>query len=463
MYCRKCGRQLEDGDVFCAYCGTETGWKEEKDSTDPGSYEKREADTVPEPAPENRVEDAASEPENGAEDAAPEAENRVESAAPAQEKRMEDMTSVPGRKDADSIPVPKKSKAAPLLAVLLAVFAGAACFLLWMVKTGNDPFGLSGTRKSADRIQAEEITKEAQTKEEPAKEESATEEPAEEEQTEEATDAVKPEDMAAADEVVITGGDVKTDAEAKEALKQLWEEALDCVRNGDKAGFSELYRGEPAIIDEEYDGFKNNVLPDLYPTVQYAIIESEGNYFAGYIVDSVSSGAKGGATNAMWHNWAIRMSNADGIWKFDFTEECREALAKGYFHNLPEEAIEAFKNGRNATLIGTNSEYLWADTSVVIPMNMGGKIYALWENEDGSLGALLYVSNGSDTITSFYSFEVSISSDRLGNLVSRSFQGEALAPFSAKNITLTIPREELPVDISGEWGKISTDVHYHYN
>ena len=434
MYCRKCGRQLLDDSVFCGYCGT----KVEMDTQENPEYDTETSNSSAIEA---------------------EANDNRDSISSSPEREESDDSRISGQELERAI-AQKHSKAPVIILVLLA--AAVIGYLIWSLKTGNDPtgiverLGLNPQKKQA----AESVIKDSEAADSEAaivQTEEQTEviaEPATETQIE----------SISSDEIIVAGADIKTDDEARAALKDLWEQACTCVRNGDTAGFAQLYKGEQSFIDKMYAEFRDVILPEEneYPTTQFGVVQDDGTYFVGLIERSVSSGTKQTSSSWMCRDRTITFSYSDGEWRFDGTDEVRKALEKAYIHNIPEAAIQAFENGRNFMLFGDDYELRWADTTLVIPMNIGGKIYCMWENEDGSLGLLLYLSNGTDTITSFSTTEVIVESSNLGTMVDKDFGGEMLAPNSARNYVLTIPREDLPVDISADWGEVSTNVHTTY-
>ena len=253
--------------------------------------------------------------------------------------------------------------------------------------------------------------------------------------------------------------------EAIEASKQLFEKAVDCVKNEDREGLRDLiiYDDRDEIDQKYIDNFFEMVktyVSNNYTSTEYYNICGDGKTFATGILSSLVSGQYPD-TKSMKYTIYLGITYTDGKWGIVNSEEGTSKINEMLINNFPTEVKDARENGRNCTRFET-FDLTWLDPTVVIPGTLDASVYLAWQNEDGSVGILVNVKNGTDEIRSINSIDVTLTDESLGEILYVERTGEMIEPKRSRNYTITVD----PADVktgTETWTQISAHVHTSNN
>ncbi len=232
-------------------------------------------------------------------------------------------------------------------------------------------------------------------------------------------------------------------AQAQLAFQELFEEAIEYCENYDLEGFYTLYRDAEENqdqVDMDYVYLSESFIPAMNSETRYSIISGDGTYFMGYIENYETEGTYPDATSTSNH-LTVSLSYVDGEWKFDDTEAAAVAAASYSTSIYPEEMLEAKDQALN-TVDLSDSDYSWADSSAVLPDEVLGKVYLVWENQDGSISLLLNVKNGTPQDRTVDTATIYVTDSMFGELFTTTWEGQTVKANSSENFIVTIPLDE---------------------
>jgi len=254
-----------------------------------------------------------------------------------------------------------------------------------------------------------------------------------------------------------------TNEQAKLAFQNLMEQTLDYVRNEDYNAFASLYRNaSEEAINSDYQYYHDTIIGDGYPDFAYTAFAGDGTHFMGFMQNSLTSGYYPDY-RTMQHNTSLSFSYVDGEWKFDYSEEIMNALNQILLNDYyPAECMQSAGITGNGIDFSNGADFSWVNEDIVIPGSLAANIYLAWQNEDGSVGLLLNVKNGTNEIRAMNSITVTFTDDTLGTIFNETFSGENIAPGKAKNYLLTVDAARVMTGRQ-KWGSVHYDVDTQSN
>lgn len=343
-----------------------------------------------------------------------------------------------------------------LCAIIGVLVVGISIVLILLLKNNKDP----ENSKTANAGTTEFRSTEIMTTETPVNSEKKTEDNAEAQSTER-TESNTTENQT---EDVVAVKEVPTRKEAKEAFDKLYEKAVSYYKEQNVAGFYKLFTSTTSNdeMDSSYDSL-GQILDKDYPNENSEIIWDDGQYFMVFVQRSLTT-SNNGKTNSAWNSkWWI-ITREDGKWKFDASEKAYIALddeKTGVYQAVfPDGWLDARKNGRNSATFDTN-DLSWVNHEMIIPGFFDARVYVAWQNEDGSLGVLINVKNGTDYIQNIKSITFTITDDELGTVIEKKTGGDTINPGKALNYTITIDASEVLTGTQ-QWGQLHSSVDLVY-
>lgn len=231
--------------------------------------------------------------------------------------------------------------------------------------------------------------------------------------------------------------------EAKQAFKELFEEAIECCEAYDIDGFTELYRDAEDCEDQilaDYVYLSDSFIPAMNSETRYSIISGDGTYYMGYIENYETTGTYPDAESTSNH-LTVSLSCVNGEWKFDDSEAAAQAAASYSTTIYPADMLSAKEKARN-TVDLSNSDYSWTDPAAVLPDQVIGKVYLAWENADGSISMLLNVKNGTPVDKIVDTATIYVTDSMLGELFTVDWDGETVKAYTSENYIINVPVEE---------------------
>jgi hypothetical protein len=251
------------------------------------------------------------------------------------------------------------------------------------------------------------------------------------------------------------GEHVPTQAEAKKAFQTLFEQALEDCRNDDEKAFFDHFRypeGKEDQVSNTYKYLKDEYLSSEYPDTQYACI-GDGTYYIGAVLNTISSGQYPN-TKSMNNTAVFAYSYKNGKWKFDGSDSAQTAFMEECTDLIDPSCKEAYQAGRNFRFFG--SDFSWIDNDIVIPGVLAENVYVAWQNEDGSVGYLLNIKNGTDEIRYIYNIVSTFTDKDLGEICSSTVGDEMIAPGTSKNYIITVDADDVNTG-NKKWGSVEVN------
>ena len=251
-----------------------------------------------------------------------------------------------------------------------------------------------------------------------------------------------------------------TAEDAKAAFQDLVEQAFECVQQDDKDGLAALYTGN--ITEENIDNafnFLKGIKVDKYPDKQYFVI---GGNEEMYICEAFYSVTAGTLQNAHYETQtfcSIMCYTEDG-WKLDASEETQTEMVEILKNMYPEQFKSAMDNGRNIATF-EYGDYSCMKNNIVVPGTIDGKVYAAWQNEDGSVTVMINVKNGSDEPQYIKNISFSLKDESLGTIVEGEHEGDIISPNKSENFVFTVDAAKVNTD-DKTWGDIQYSCQCKY-
>lgn len=251
-----------------------------------------------------------------------------------------------------------------------------------------------------------------------------------------------------------TNGDI-TNEQAEEQFKRLTDQAINFCRNGNYDAFAALFRNtDNNTIEDTYQMFQQ-IIDSGFPDYDYTVCGGNGTYFYGYLQTNLTSGYYPHC-NTMQCYLQYPFSYMSGEWKLDHSEDAQIAVTEELMNNeYPEEFRNACDAGRNA--IHDDQFPTSLNGGIVIPGNLEAGTYFIWQNEDGSVGLVITVKNGTADIRHVSSVSVALSDNPIGTIFDTTFYIDRnIAPGKVENYTFTVEFDQV---FSGwsSWGSEGVD------
>lgn len=243
-----------------------------------------------------------------------------------------------------------------------------------------------------------------------------------------------------------------TAEDAKAAFQDLIEQALDCVQQDDKDSLLALYTENTTEenIDNLYGNIKN-VNVDKYPDKQYFVYGGNDEMYMCEAFYSVTAGTLPN-TDSETMSLSSGLRYTEDGWKLDASEETQTEMVEILKNIYPEQFKNAMDNGRNIATF-EYGEYSWVKNNIVIPGAVDGKVYAVWQNEDGSVTFMINVKNGSDEAQYIKNISFSLENESLGTIAEGEHEGDIISPNKSKNYVFTVDASKVNTD-DKTWGII---------
>ena len=274
---------------------------------------------------------------------------------------------------------------------------------------------------STEEVETTEITTEATT----AKEENDTVEPT----------------------IVESENNPDANSEAMAAIKEIWDKAVEYVKNEDEEGFySNLFvNGEKGEWDDDFKSIRNFLndyfMTDENPRIEFQEIFESGNYYLMVVK---------GYSKSQYEYKTIPITCIDGKWLIDRTSESYKKKDEKMYSYVPEGYIEAKDSGRNVYI--NDWSLVWMNTSIYVPGQFRTPISLMWQNADGSVDVLMNVQNGKDEDKQVTKWRMFVSSDNNEKIFDINYDGDGtvIPPKTAKNMLVHIKKEDVKTGMA-EW------------
>lgn len=242
--------------------------------------------------------------------------------------------------------------------------------------------------------------------------------------------------------------------EAEDAFKRLFQIAFDLVEKEDLESYLDLF------VDPDPDNEYVNTLYDFiigckensYEDTCYGMVGGDGTYFVGNVMKSLTSGVYPNTKTMSSYSYCT-ISYKEGKWKFDNQDE--EHWHEIIWKELPQEYIEAEEAGRNAMMIagieGGGVCFAWMCSNMVVPGALETNVRLIWQNEDGSVGVLVNIQNGTDEIRNVDKIYVTATDDALGEIFYSEVRGTNIPPNKSENFVFDVPADDIQTGTEA-WG-----------
>ncbi len=198
-------------------------------------------------------------------------------------------------------------------------------------------------------------------------------------------------------------------------VEDLWQRALQAAKNSDEAALAKLYRdADKATLETTMESLR--YINQSYDTANFVLLAQKDNLYAieciSYIVTS------GGTLKYKRQDFVIR--NSFGNWAFATGADAQAlydtVMPMGEMANMLEGYNQAVAAKRNAQITNTFN-YMALDETLVFEGSKSADCLALWQNEDGSVSAMLHLVNGTNQNVDFAKLKFQVTDKSTGKTI----------------------------------------------
>ena len=269
--------------------------------------------------------------------------------------------------------------------------------------------------------------------------------------------------------MTLTGGsDAKvvradaSDEEVVEATQELLSDFEEYAGN-DYEHFAELYRDtSEETIKNEFDAATETVnhIGKYDRQIFQVLAEVDGYYAVGntfYIVAGTHPN-----THMEWDSYIWVVSEKDGEWKFDYSDEANEKLSDKIVDLYPAGYAKATNEGKNTAFFGT-ANYMYVDETKVYEGCNNNELKYMYQNDDGSVVLGIWLANGTNNNIYYSSGTLTVTDETLGTVIDLSDLNvdTSVKAMNSRVVELTIPASEVMTGTQG-WGSLDSNFGVDY-
>lgn len=269
--------------------------------------------------------------------------------------------------------------------------------------------------------------------------------------------------------MTLTGGsDAKvvqadaSDEEVVEATQELLSDFEEYAGN-DYEHFAELYRDtSEETIKNEFDAATETVnhIGNYDRQIFQVLAEVDGYYAVGntfYIVAGTHPN-----THMEWDSYIWVVSEKDGEWKFDYSDEANEKLSDKIVDLYPAGYAKATNEGKNTAFFGT-ANYMYVDETKVYEGCNNNELKYMYQNDDGSVVLGIWLANGTNNNIYYSSGTLTVTDETLGTVIDLSDLNvdTSVKAMNSRVVELTIPASEVMTGTQG-WGSLDSNFGVDY-
>ena len=269
--------------------------------------------------------------------------------------------------------------------------------------------------------------------------------------------------------MTLTGGSdakvVRADASDEEVVEATQELLSDFEEYGgnDYEHFAELYRDtSEETIKNEFDAATETVnhIGNYDRQIFQVLAEVDGYYAVGntfYIVAGTHPN-----THMEWDSYIWVVSEKDGEWKFDYSDEANEKLSDKIVDLYPAGYAKATNEGKNTAFFGT-ANYMYVDETKVYEGCNNNELKYMYQNDDGSVVLGIWLANGTNNNIYYSSGTLTVTDETLGTVIDLSDLNvdTSVKAMNSRVVELTIPASEVMTGTQG-WGSLDSNFGVDY-